>query len=219
MPITQSRMIALLRAAQDYKQALESVCETLARQDEQHRTGQITIKQAAAVCFMSARAVVMLSDPIHSAETIGIEAAHFRANERRNNKKATKAREHRQAAGTPIAPTAPSRMDGTFTRGQAIATRLGAAQTREHQHQRWARMNPEDLQAPTSISEESRREAEAFVKARERERQLAGGTRDVPLASEEQIAEAERLAAEERMRKSNAEMDAGTELGDDFGIE
>ncbi len=116
MPITQSRMIALVSAAQDYKQALDQVCGFITKQHERHTAGQITSDQACELLFSSANAMFLLAQPIESALAIVAEAKHFRVNSRRNERKAEKARENRLAerAGQPRPKrlsTAPKRID------------------------------------------------------------------------------------------------------------
>lgn len=126
MPITQSRMLSLLSAAQDYKQALELVCHTLAAQEASLREGTTTPAQALQLCFASANAVVLLSNPTISPAVIGVESAHFKSNQRRNIKKAEKARAKRRLTGLPIASTAPVRVDKNFNTTPSLLQQLSS---------------------------------------------------------------------------------------------
>lgn len=108
MPITQSRMIALIQAAQDYQRALDQVTEMIEMQRQLVEEGQRTHQQACEILFLSAHAKFLLSQPVESALTILAEARHFKLNQRRNDRKAAKARDRRSPGLRPqYSTTAP----------------------------------------------------------------------------------------------------------------
>ncbi len=113
MPITQNRMLLLLKAAQDYQQALESVIENLNQQSHMVSTGQRTLESAWELAVIGINPIILLSDPVQSAKTIMAEAIHFNANHAQNVKKAEKARISRAKANpfAKLANTAPTRLD------------------------------------------------------------------------------------------------------------
>lgn len=106
MPITQSRMIALINAANDYKSALKTILDsirTLADDISQSKT-----TPAAAFQYLEAMASTrsLLSRPSASPSTIALEHYHFARNHRRNSRVANQQAASRRAAG--IQPRTPS---------------------------------------------------------------------------------------------------------------
>ena len=106
MPITQSRMIALINAANDYKSALETILDSI-------RTLSASVSQskttpAAAFQYLEAMASTrsLLSRPSASPSTIALEHYHFARNHRRNSRVANQQAASRRAAG--IQPRTPS---------------------------------------------------------------------------------------------------------------
>ena len=105
MPITQSRMIALINAANDYKSALETILDsirTLADDISQSKT-----TPAAAFQYLEAMASTrsLLSRPSASPSTIALEHYHFARNHRRNSRVANQQAASRRAAGIQPRPT------------------------------------------------------------------------------------------------------------------
>ena len=105
MPITQSRMIALINAANDYKSALETILDsirTLADDISQSKT-----TPAAAFQYLEAMASTrsLLSRPSASPSTIALEHYHFARNHRRNSRVANQQAASRRAAGLQPRPT------------------------------------------------------------------------------------------------------------------
>lgn len=113
MPITQDRMVLLLKAAQDYQQGLETIIESFNQQAHMVSTGQRDLQSAWELAQISVNPLLLLSNPIQSAKTIMAESIHFNSHHAQNVKKAEKARISRAKLnpGAKPANTAPKRLD------------------------------------------------------------------------------------------------------------
>lgn len=84
MPITQDRMIALISAARDYKQALTRVTTAISNASTRVSLGQSSLQEAFGEICNYEQIVLLLQDPLNSPSVIEIEAAYFKRNARRN---------------------------------------------------------------------------------------------------------------------------------------
>ena len=98
MPISQSRMIALINSAIDYKQALDKLIDII------HNTPPETPSEHL---FIFAHLPSLLNDPINTPATIAVEYHHFKHNARRNDRHARKAAVRRQQQGLMPRSTTP----------------------------------------------------------------------------------------------------------------
>lgn len=97
MPITQSRMLSLLAAAQDFEQGFNTIIE----QGEQIRRkillGEITPQAACEAYAKATMPLMLLRYPYESPVVIRLETVHFARERKRNDRKAEKLRENRLA--------------------------------------------------------------------------------------------------------------------------
>ena len=99
MPITQSRMMALVNAAQDYKNALRSAQQIVKTNLIAARQGRASAADALEQIGLMVTEFGLLQHKIESAETIAIESKHFsRSVIHRNERSKQRQRELR---GTP----------------------------------------------------------------------------------------------------------------------
>lgn len=98
MPIKQDRMLSLLAAARDYQLGLEKFFEM--GQDIRGRVAnnELTAKQALDLLIPGIRPELLLRFPYESPTVIMLESRHFAKERKRNERKAQKLRENRQAA-------------------------------------------------------------------------------------------------------------------------
>lgn len=96
MPITQDRMLELISAAQDYKQAFERLIDAIAVYSHDAESGKKTHETALQLIAVTANASIMLRDVVTSSQTIIAETLHFKMNKKRNARKADRAREQRE---------------------------------------------------------------------------------------------------------------------------
>jgi hypothetical protein len=96
-------MIALLSAAQDYRQALSTFIDLVRTNDNKISEGEISQGEAYQQAIANASLSILLREPITSSSTILLEAQHFKHARSRNIRKAEKMRENRAAerAGEP----------------------------------------------------------------------------------------------------------------------
>lgn len=97
MPITQDRMIALISAGRDYKQALDRVTNAIGANVKRAREGMVSPTEALFELEMYEQVILLLNDPLKSASIIEIEAAYFKRNARRNEAAAAWHKEDREA--------------------------------------------------------------------------------------------------------------------------
>lgn len=96
MPITQSRMIALIAAADDFHQAFDRICEVTKRTYLAASEGLIDPLEALSNLAIEAEPHIKLANALGSMMTIELEKKHFSlATQRRNTKAAHKMREDR----------------------------------------------------------------------------------------------------------------------------
>lgn len=95
MPIAQSRMLALIAAAEDYEQAWIKVRNAYNNIAENINAGILTIEQAWPELDFMFTSQLFLSDPEGTLKTIARESAHFKATSKRNQKSAQWQREKR----------------------------------------------------------------------------------------------------------------------------
>lgn len=96
MPITQDRMIALINAARDYKQAYESTRASIETHFTAANIGQTDWTQALHAVWERTKPSVVLQN-YKSSEIIAVEHSHFVSHRGRNNRAAKSARKHRKS--------------------------------------------------------------------------------------------------------------------------
>ncbi len=190
MPITQSRMIAVINAGFDYKQGLDTLLDLIAQQKQLLESGAISPADFLNILLPSAKLQFLLNDPVISTVTLLSEEKHFRLHGKRNRKKAEKVKANRLAdrEGLPrpvratTAPPSISRPHGqrrNLLQESGTATgpdfgetlELGTWETPEV-------IIPEDY-VPGTLTDKQKAEIEAFAeqrKAGERFQPLAGYT-------------------------------------------
>lgn len=106
MPITQSRMLQLLHAAQDYQQGFNDTFQALADHAAMVRDGKETVEEGFSHITQSLRPEFLLARPLESPSILILETKHFKTFARKNVKSAAWQREKREllAAGLPIPP-------------------------------------------------------------------------------------------------------------------
>jgi hypothetical protein len=117
MPITQQRMIALITSAQDFREALNLLCDIVTDNAARAERGDITAHQALDTILLNARPPALLSEYGESAVTLTVEARHFRVTARKNERRMLRCREargqydseERRNAPHTLAPRAPHR--------------------------------------------------------------------------------------------------------------
>lgn len=97
MPITQSRMLDLLHAAQDFQQAFDDMFRYIGQQRERVEQQQITKEQAFDNLAFQVKPEYMLSRPMESPVTVLLETKHFSMFARKNEKSAKWQRSKREA--------------------------------------------------------------------------------------------------------------------------
>lgn len=106
MPITQSRMLSLIAAAEDYRQALLSLREqafALARNVDE---GAVTPQDALSGLLLELQGVEKrLKFPYETASTIADEKSHFRATSKANDSSRKRAERRRRRKGIIPKPT------------------------------------------------------------------------------------------------------------------
>jgi hypothetical protein len=111
MPITQSRMIALITAASDYRNAFREACEMLRNAERTMESASMTPLQFLEWLREIAHHQ-LLKYPEQSASVIEAEFQHFRHVAKRNNAEMIRQRQRRIASG--IAPQHTSHSDKPF---------------------------------------------------------------------------------------------------------
>lgn len=106
MPITQERMIDLIRAARAYKKAWITVCESIERNVAFHQTGDYTLQELTGHLLSLYRDT---TPPLDLIAPLIREEGYFNKNERRNNGAAARAAHKRNLAG--VRPQATLRED------------------------------------------------------------------------------------------------------------
>ena len=101
MPITQTRMIALINAANDYRQAFTTLISHITSQRQNIDASLTTPAYAFEYIEAVAQPHLLLSTPEQSATTIAIEHYHFSHSLRRNQRAAEKASTRRRLLSTP----------------------------------------------------------------------------------------------------------------------
>lgn len=114
MPITQARMISLIGAALDYKQALDQLVELVQSARQSPDPGLRLLSFAPG-----AHAEFLLKSALQTQLVIALESTHFRRESRRNAKKAANLREDREAERWGL--TKPQRGDGGSHGGKGKA--------------------------------------------------------------------------------------------------
>lgn len=102
MAITQERMLALVFAAVDYKDAYERLRKFAIQQRNHAKDGTITYEDGLELVALSARVSEMLQRPVESGTTIVLESKHFSSSKiRENQKRAKREAERRRLQGIP----------------------------------------------------------------------------------------------------------------------
>lgn len=106
MPITQPRMLSLIAAAQDFRDGLFKLCQTIHAQAYSISQGQKTPSQAMSELTALAMPQYFLDDPLNSAAIVETERKHFQRVAKDNRRAADrqtlrrggkKAEEHEEA--------------------------------------------------------------------------------------------------------------------------
>lgn len=95
MPITQSRMLALIDAAQDYQQAWRKIVNFFNSREQAIGLGQTTHERAWNELYLHIQSTMALERPITTTETIARETEHFRHASKRNKRSAAWQRKKR----------------------------------------------------------------------------------------------------------------------------
>ncbi len=104
MPITQSRMLSLISASEDYQQALNAVKADAVTLWHNVQTGALTHEDALSQLVLDCQQIhLRLKFPIESVATIADEKSHFRSTARRNELSAKRAERKRRRDGVPLA--------------------------------------------------------------------------------------------------------------------
>lgn len=113
MPIKQDRMLKLISAGQDYRQALDKLIKLIEVEQHGQMSGTQTPAEALDHIVLTAQVVFLLHTPGESQATLEIEAAYFKTNQRRNVKAAEwQARKRlRRGEGLPVLARAISTND------------------------------------------------------------------------------------------------------------
>lgn len=108
MPISQPRMLTLIQAALDYKQALETIEQVVASNTARVRAGAITPAEYIDIISGMVSSYLLLKYPTKSPAAILIEQAHFRRNGKQNTAAAARQRRRRQIRNTSASSLYPS---------------------------------------------------------------------------------------------------------------
>lgn len=120
MPITQIRMVRVIRAADLFKNSIIAAKNFVSEQCSglgPDCTREETLAALQAIQFY----FVNLSLPLGELENLAAERAHFAQNAVRNNRQANRERTKRAPAGTVARSTAPDTMDKTRSEWTALA--------------------------------------------------------------------------------------------------
>lgn len=152
MPISQDRMIALIRATQDYSNAVNFLISIIQSNTQRAASGEITAEKALFENInMHTRVELLLHEPIQSSSTLTREAHHFKLTAKRNIRMAARARRKREELGTLPRypqPQSLSRLEPSIkidSKTNAELDQLVALSTQK----RWDREHPQHP-APTS---------------------------------------------------------------------
>jgi hypothetical protein len=110
MPIRQERLIAVIRAADDFSSTCTRMRETISSQIESVKAGRCTNAEALANIDLICDPSIMI--PGESIAILLTEKAHFRLNASRNRRARAAAERVRRAAG--IQPRQPSYFDQLY---------------------------------------------------------------------------------------------------------
>ncbi len=180
MPITQSRIIALIKAGFDYKHGLESLLNLIHSQQTHLEAGNASPEQVLNILLPSAKLHFLLTEPVQSAITLIGEEKHFRLHGKRNIKKAQKIRENKIAAkeGRPRpqrSTTAPARIDQAHGQKPNVLThslRINAADAQLDQDLELGDFGGTESSLPPDyipgpLTDKQKAEVEEFSKQRE----------------------------------------------------
>lgn len=106
MAITQQRVIAILNAAIDYRQAFLKLTMRIDHEFNNHRHNPAELAQAFETIYLSTSASRLLEDITTTEITIKEEFKHFTRHSRRNAKIAEQQKNKRRREGVPERPTA-----------------------------------------------------------------------------------------------------------------
>lgn len=112
MPITQHRMIALIHAGQDYKQAAEQLIEFAEGQLDRVLRDGVPAQTALEAFVLNAKLTLLMHNHAESEVTLTLEARHYKLNHRRNERKMTAMRERRGQYDTEPRRNAPQDLRG-----------------------------------------------------------------------------------------------------------
>jgi hypothetical protein len=95
MPITQSRMIALINAAHDFEQALDKAKHMTNSYWQMAHSGSMSWQEAFTLANTALSTDQYLQTPIQSGQTIAVERSHFKSAAKRNDRAAIRQANHR----------------------------------------------------------------------------------------------------------------------------
>lgn len=86
MPISQTRMLAIIAAAKDYQRALNTILESIrsAQQRAEHQPPEIAARELYNLSLL-ANPLGLLHNPMNSPAIVMTEDRHFKSNAGRNN--------------------------------------------------------------------------------------------------------------------------------------
>ena len=94
-------MLALLAAAEDYKEALEKALKLIDEYFKQAKNGTITPENAIATLSLMISPQVLCANHANSQTTIAVEKTHFKSHARENIRRKNKQERKRRAEGIP----------------------------------------------------------------------------------------------------------------------
>lgn len=148
MPITQSRMLALIQAAQALESALDDLCRDV-RTTLSNSPSEADIQQ---LVFRARPQFIDLNYTDHHT-LIALEAKHFSEHARDNQRAAEKQRRRRGRAGTYINPTAPNSLVPTTRTMDRLADYAAQSPSLPQRHYRPKGL---DIDTMRQIEEEAR---------------------------------------------------------------
>ncbi len=87
MPITQDRMLKLIRSGQDYQQALEAVTDIISANRQRVAKGELSAESALDFLSQFVKPDLLLQEPVESKLNLLAEYRHYRLNKHKNDKR------------------------------------------------------------------------------------------------------------------------------------
>lgn len=125
MTISQDRVIAIIKAGQDFQHAFNKLVALIDEQMTAIRENQISAEAAFKIIYMAA-GDRQLEFPVESKLTLEVEHKHFKSNYNRNARNRLKAEKRRRNAG--IEPRVEQDLYSKVAKAKAPAPRSNAAE-------------------------------------------------------------------------------------------